>query len=77
VILDGDGAPLCVVRTTAVEVRAFADVDEEFAWTEGEGDRSLAYWRAEHVRFFAEGGVEVDDATPVVLERFELLWDGR
>lgn len=77
VILDGDGRPLCVVRTTAVEVRAFGDVDEEFAWTEGEGDRSLAFWRDAHIRFFAAGGVPVDDSTPVVLERFELVWDGR
>ncbi len=45
VVLDGDGEPLCVIRTTHVEIRRFADVDEEFAWTEGEGDRSLAYWR--------------------------------
>src|SRR5206468_2949865 len=45
VILDGDGDPLCVIRTTHVEIRRFADVDEEFAWAEGEGDRSLAYWR--------------------------------
>ena len=45
VILDGNGDPLCVIRTTHVEIRRFADVDEEFAWTEGEGDRSLAYWR--------------------------------
>jgi uncharacterized protein YhfF len=77
VILDGGGRPLCVVRTTAVEVRAFADVDEEFAWTEGEGDRSLAYWRCAHIRFFADGGVDVVDATPLVLERFDLVWDGR
>jgi uncharacterized protein YhfF len=77
VILDGEGGPLCVVRTTAVKVRAFGDVDEEFAWTEGEGDRSLAWWRDAHVRFFADQGVAVDETTPVVLERFELLWDGR
>ena len=42
VILDGDGAPLCVIRTTAVEIRRFGDVRRDFAWTEGEGDRSLA-----------------------------------
>ena len=77
VILDGGGRPLCVVRTTAVEVRAFGDVDEEFAWTEGEGDRSLAYWRDAHLRFFAGYGAAVDETTPVVLARFELLWDGR
>jgi uncharacterized protein YhfF len=77
VILDGDGRPLCVIRTTAVEERAFGDVDEEFAWTEGEGDRSLAYWRKAHIDFFRGYGGSVGEATPVVLARFELLWDGR
>lgn len=77
VILDGAGRPVCVIRTTSVEVRAFGEVDEEFAWTEGEGDRSLAWWRDAHVRYFAAEGTPVDDATPIVLERFELLWDGR
>jgi uncharacterized protein YhfF len=74
VILDGGGEPLCVIRTTAVEVRAFGDVDEAFAWVEGEGDRSLAYWREAHERFFANEGHPVNDASPVVLETFELLW---
>jgi uncharacterized protein YhfF len=74
VILDGDGRPLCVVRTASVEVRAFGDVDEEFAWTEGEGDRSLAYWREAHLRFFTAGGTRPEDDTEVVLERFDLLW---
>jgi uncharacterized protein YhfF len=77
VVLDGDGEPLCVVRTTAVEVRAFGEVDEEFAWTEGEGDRSLAYWREAHIRFFTSFGGTIDEATPIVLERFDLIWDGR
>src|SRR5437764_839602 len=77
VVLDGDGEPLCVVRTTAVEVRPFGDVDEEFAWTEGEGDRSLAYWRAAHIRFFATQGTPLEETTPVVLEGFDLVWDGR
>lgn len=74
VILDGGGEPLCVIRTTQVEIRRFADVDEEFAWTEGEGDGSLAYWREAHVRFFAAGGTPPKDDTEVVLERFDLLW---
>jgi molybdenum cofactor guanylyltransferase len=74
VILDGAGAPLCVIRTTGVEIRRFGDVDEEFAWTEGEGDRSLAHWRRAHVEFFASQGVDVSDDDEVVLERFELLW---
>ena len=74
VILDGAGEPLCVIRITGVEVRRFGDVDEEFAWVEGEGDRSLAYWRDAHLRFFAGEGRPADEDTEVVLERFELLW---
>ena len=49
-------------------------VDDRFAWDEGEGDRSLAYWRRVHIDAFASGGYPVDDSTPLVLERFELVW---
>ncbi len=44
VVTSWDGLPLCVIETTAVQVQAFEDVDEEFAAAEGEGDRSLAFW---------------------------------
>jgi uncharacterized protein YhfF len=74
VILDGRGRPLCVIRTTAVEVRRFGDVDTEFAWTEGEGDRTLEFWREAHVRFFTADGRPFSEDSEVVLERFELLW---
>jgi uncharacterized protein YhfF len=74
VILDGKGQPLCVIRTTGVEVRRFGDVDAQFAWTEGEGDRSLEFWREAHISFFAAEGRPFGEDTEVVLERFELLW---
>jgi uncharacterized protein YhfF len=74
VVLAGGGEPICVIRTTSVEVRPFGHVDERSAWTEGEGDRTLEYWRAAHVRFFEGEGSPVADDTPVVLETFELLW---
>jgi uncharacterized protein YhfF len=76
VVLDGNGDPLCVVRTTQVEIRRFDDVDEEYAYTEGEGDRSLEHWRRAHIEFFASEGTVADEHTQVVLERFELLWSG-
>jgi len=77
VVLDGRGDPICVIRTVKVEVRPFGEVDEAFAWVEGEGDRSLAYWRDAHIRFFAGEGRPVDEETPVVLETFEQLWPNR
>jgi uncharacterized protein YhfF len=74
VVLDGEAFPICVIRTTEVEVRRFGDVDEAFAWDEGEGDRTLAWWRQAHMWFYFEQGTRIDEDTPMVLERFELLW---
>ena len=53
IVLDGSGGPLCIVETTEVEVRPYDEVGTQFAYEEGEGDRSLAYWREAHWRFFS------------------------
>jgi uncharacterized protein YhfF len=74
VVTDGAGEPLCVIRTTTVEVRRWADVDEAFAFEEGENDRTLAGWRSAHAWYFASIDRPVDDDTLLVLERFEKLW---
>ncbi len=74
VILDGQGDPLCVIRTAQVEVRPFGEVDADFDWDEGEGDRTLAWWRRAHIRFFDRSGFDIKDETMMVLERFDLVW---
>ncbi len=53
VITNWDGDPLCVIETTEVEIKPFNQVDEQFAYDEGEGDRSLAFWRNAHLSFFS------------------------
>jgi uncharacterized protein YhfF len=77
IIVDGRGHPRALIETTAVEVRPFAEVDAEHARLEGEGDLSLEHWRDVHRRFFAEVATHdrpVDDAMPVVLERFRVVF---
>ena len=78
VILDGAGRPVAVIRATEVRVVPFAEVDEAFAFDEGEGDRTLAWWREAHWQFFARQcaarGEVMDERQPVVLERFELVY---
>lgn len=74
VVLDGSGAPVCIIRTTEVDIVPFGQVDDGYAWDEGEGDRSLAFWRQAHIDFFAQSGHTLQDDTLVVLERFELVW---
>lgn len=74
VVLDGSGEPVCLIRLTDVRVRRFRDVDAAFAFDEGEGDRSLAFWREAHRNFFTRGGYAFDDESLVVCVRFALLY---
>lgn len=78
IILDGQEKPICLIETVSVEVKPFNLVDEKFAFAEGEGDRSLAYWREAHWRFFrrtcAVIGREPSKEMPVVCERFHLIF---
>ena len=78
VILDGAGDPVCVIETTRVDVRRFDDVDAEFAWVEGEGDRSLGHWREVHREALGATcdalGVAFTPELAVVCERFEVVW---
>ena len=48
IVIDGSGAPACLIRTTDVRVGPLESVDEQFAWDEGEGDRTREGWLAEH-----------------------------
>ncbi len=78
VVLDAHGAPLCITETTQVFICSYDQVDARFAWEEGEGDRSLAYWRDAHQHFFARtlphiGRTFVPDM-PLVCERFRLVY---
>ena len=78
IILDGNGDPLCIVETTEVEVRPYDEVDARFAYAEGEGDRSLEYWREVHWRFFSRTlpniGKEPTSNMPLVCERFRVIY---
>ncbi|PUB24284.1 uncharacterized protein YhfF [Promicromonospora sp. AC04] len=77
ILLDGERHPRALIRTTSVETTTFEEVDEDFAAAEGEGDRTLESWRADHEAFWrrtlAEGREFAQDM-PVVCEQFELLY---
>lgn len=77
VILDGAGCPRAVIVTIDVEIVPFSKVTVEHAYSEGEGDRTLAQWRAVHEAFWREygqgaGGFSKDML--IVCERFRLVY---
>ncbi len=78
IILDGREQPMCIIRTTKLDIVPFDEVDAEQAYLEGEGDRSLDFWREVHWRFFsrecAQIGKQPDQKMPILCERFELVY---
>ena len=54
IILDSEENAVCITRTTKVYVTTFDAVSEEHAFKEGEGNRSLEYWRKVHKKYFAD-----------------------
>jgi len=78
VVTLADGTPVAIIETTDLRLVPFGEVDADFAAAEGEGNLSLAFWRAAHPAYFgrvvARLGGRLDDATPVVCERFRLLY---
>ncbi|USS92400.1 ASCH domain-containing protein [Fructobacillus americanaquae] len=79
VILDGQNQPVGIIKNDAVTIEQYLDVNAQHAYQEGEGDRSLAYWRQVHHDFFTaayqeEGKVFRENQSPIVLEKFHLVY---
>lgn len=78
VVLDGRGTPQAIVRIKHVERRYFNDIDDEFAFECGEGERTLAWWLVAYRQEFAERaesqGFQVGEHAVLILEYFELVW---
>ena len=72
-LLDGKGCPRVAIQTSKVYITKFNEVTKEHAFKEGEGDRSLAYWRQAHENFFREIGCFSPDMD-IVCEEFEVLY---
>lgn len=52
VVLDSQDQAVCIIQIKKVSVVPFNQVSAEHAFKEGEGDRTLAYWRDVHENFF-------------------------
>jgi uncharacterized protein YhfF len=77
VVVDYEGDPVAVTRVVSVQVTAFDQVDAAYAALEGEGDGSLAHWRAAHWDVFGRECARLGRAPtadmPVVCCSFEVL----
>ncbi len=78
IILNSKNEAVCIIKTLRVYVTEFDGVSEEQAFKEGEGDRSLEYWRRIHENFLknelATVNIPFGGDTKVVCEEFETVY---
>jgi uncharacterized protein YhfF len=75
---DSAGRPGAVLRSTELRIGPFTSVDADFAYDEGEGDRTIESWQAGHRRYWtrvgAALGLEWNESHEIVFERFDVVW---
>ncbi|MBV7363070.1 ASCH domain-containing protein [Actinomycetaceae bacterium TAE3-ERU4] len=76
IVCNSHGSPVALLYTEEVVVFPFNEVPAEHAFAEGEGDRSLSYWRAIHRAFWSsyECDWKGDGTDLVVYEKFRVIY---
>ena len=79
VILDGRGLPRCITRITKTDITKFRDITGEYAFIEGEGDKSLNYWKNTHREVFTrecreDFQMDFSEDMECVCEYFEVVY---
>lgn len=78
VILNSKDEAVCIIRTKKVYRVPFNEVTKEHAYKEGEGNRTLEFWRKVHKAFFSEClkefNLEFTSNMEVVCEEFEVVY---
>lgn len=78
VVVDWNGEPICIIEIDSVETCKYNEVSAEFAYAEGEGDRSLKWWRETHWHYFATEcsafNIAPSEDMVLVLERFHVVY---
>jgi uncharacterized protein YhfF len=72
-MVDNTGAHVGTLQVSRVEVLRFADVPDEFALAEAEGDLTAADFRASHLAYWTAHGETITDDTLIVTMYFDLL----
>jgi uncharacterized protein YhfF len=82
VVVDSRDGPVATIEYVDVRVLRLADVDLQHVVDEGEGDESVAQWRAGHEEFWHSAEIRaelgdpaftVDDDTEILAQRFRLV----
>jgi len=78
IIINWTGMAQCIIQIINVNIIPFKEVTEEFAAKEGEGDKTLSFWRKVHRKFFTlelkEYSKKFSEDMLMVCEEFEVVY---
>ncbi|WP_207694784.1 hypothetical protein DOK67_0000711 [Enterococcus sp. DIV0212c] len=78
VLLDGADQAQAIICTKVVDILPYSQISDVHAYLEGEGDRTLSYWRRVHQPFFEQALEEYEltfsEDLLIVYEVFELVF---
>lgn len=63
----------CLIVIEKVIITQFKNITEELAFIEGEGDKSLKYYKDEHIKIFKKIDKSFSEESKVVFEIFKVL----
>ena len=63
----------CLIVIKKVIITQFKNITEELAFIEGEGDKSLKYYKDEHTKIFKKIDKSFSEESKVVFEIFKVL----
>ncbi|WP_423918893.1 ASCH domain-containing protein [Frigoribacterium sp. 2-23] len=75
---DGAGVPRIVIRSTQLRIDTFDGADADFAYAEGEDDRTLGSWQIQHRLYWERTstarGATWSELDEIVFEHFAVVW---
>lgn len=78
IVTNWNGIARCIIRTKMIYILPFKKFTEELAFIEGEGDKSLEYWRKVHKEYFTEElrnqPVKFTENLKILFEEFEPVY---
>ncbi|MFZ4929491.1 ASCH domain-containing protein [Chryseobacterium sp. Mn2064] len=78
IITDSDDCPVCIIQTTELTVIPFDQINNQFAFDCGEGDRTLSDWREIYLEYIQSEcqriGKRPSADIPMVCEYFKVIY---
>ncbi len=78
IVTDWNGNAKAIIETIKIELVPYNKITPEFAATEGEGDKSLIYWKKVHKAYYSREmkpyGEQFDENMMIVCEYFKKIF---